>query len=909
MEYKFEVDETDFGHRFEYIPFGTFNSERKIHSSPKWIPTYFPNENTFIYVFKITSNDKMDIGEFRFCDSLDDVNSKYICIGFGGWNNTKSVIGYCNHSIIQQRLMLTNLPTKPMSKKMKRLKQRQTRDDTETDIYVPEVCIKNITDIYWFKFVKENDIITCSIGIGSLEPVYVYKIKSTLIPNIVCIGGWHTKLIIEMIDTKKHSTFENVFQRNKPEQSNELNQMKIVQKIESVESIANIQKVNKVNKVDKVDKVDMINKVDKVEKINKSIETDEIDFNKYHIEIESITSQLLEMKDTIKQLTSQIETMKKLKLIDEQNIKNDVDLLYERVRQEMKDEINKSVEQNKSEFYKVITERNETMMEFVEETVELKVEDTKHKLIEDYETKIKNKVTASYDYLEKKYRTAIEEDMESYKNTLRFNSLDLLDKQMRTMNNEMKAMIETRMKEIETNFINEESAKLTSEMKTNIRKYKMSITEQVSNDLATFKSALEKKVIANMKTISNGVMEESEKQMSNDMSTIIEETVNIARTNLKDMINEIYLEIRNDIYKELFQQMNQQKETMIGTTKIDMSKKHIEMMNEFKERYTKMKDTITNDIDDDIDNFKNRLLNERKQHMIRLNQLMEDNYNQLLIDVKMKIADNEQLSSEKQYQLETIANESMEKFKKDMNEMGTIFTGYGKDVMKEKEMYSPINQYFDRVYVINLDERKDRMGNIDELLSKHNILYKRITAFNGRAEKARVPRQFHNQLAEYGYNQSMKLVMTDAQLNNYERILVFDDDVIFYQTFNINFMNAIKNIPSKWKLLYLGASQHDWDGIEYDDTKFYYNCVKTDGSFALGVHRSLYKEIIDCIDKNKLPFDGTALRFIQGKYNEDCIVLKPNLVIADVTESDIRGKRDMHEMATKFKWNLNSYIK
>ena len=908
MEYKFDIEEAVFEQTFKYKPFGEVNTERKLYYSTKWTPTYKPDENTNIYVFRITTETRTDIGEFRFCNTTNDVNTRYMCVGFGGWNNTKSIIGYCDNSITQQRLILTNQLSKHLSRKLalsKKTKGKQTAqlsNELDTEIYIPDLYIGNKTDVYWFKFVRENDVLSCTLGIGKHEPLYVYKMKNVLTPNIVCIGGWHSQLDIDVIDTKQYPTFGSIFQsqsQSQPSQPLQIHSQPVQDFIQPRHITPIIQTHIEQTKPN-------ISTQTELSEFQKPIERERID------ELSNMINTMSKAIDTLK---DEIVVLKRGHNIEEQKYKLNVEQMYDKLKREMNDELDTYVNQNKHDLYQSIEKKIGDLTTFVDQTVNSKIDDQKQQLIEEYESKLKNKVTAIYEMLNDKYKLIIDDDMENYKNTLRYNTLDKLDVKIAETHNEMKSVVDKRMKEIEDAFMSEESANVESMIKTNIRKYKTSITEQLSNDLETFKTALNRKLSSNMKSISSNVMETAERQMSNDMSNIIEETVNIAKVNLKEKIQEVYGEIKGDIYAELFEHMNKQKDSMIGISKIDMSKKHIELMNDLKERYGKMKENIVNDIDEDIQNFEVRLANDRKSHILRLDNMMEEHYNKLLIDVKMRIADNKQFGPEKQYDLENIVNESLETFGREVrSEANHTFAGLGKNVSDMKNLYSPINQYFDRVYVINLDNRTDRMTRMDTLLGRHNIMYKRISAFDGRQMKGQVPKQYSSTsigLAEYGYCQSVLKVLEDAQQNNYEKILMLDDDVIFSKSFNNNFMNVIRNkgIPSKWKLLYLGASQHEWDDVTCDDTSFTYTCVRTDGSFAVGIHRSVFGELLDCIKKNKVPFDGVALRYIQNKYkNEDtCVVLKPNLVIADVSESDIRGKRDMKEMAVVFRWRLDMY--
>ena len=105
------------------------------------------------------------------------------------------------------------------------------------------------------------------------------------------------------------------------------------------------------------------------------------------------------------------------------------------------------------------------------------------------------------------------------------------------------------------------------------------------------------------------------------------------------------------------------------------------------------------------------------------------------------------------------------------------------------------------------------------------------------------------------------------------------------------------------------AEQHYKDpGIkDYDpDQKFYFP-MKTDGAFALGYDRSVFQFIIDRIDKMNCSFDSGPVRNVYEEYPHKCFVCQPNLIIADVSTSDIRGGRNQEDFSLKMKWDLRLY--
>jgi GR25 family glycosyltransferase involved in LPS biosynthesis len=230
-----------------------------------------------------------------------------------------------------------------------------------------------------------------------------------------------------------------------------------------------------------------------------------------------------------------------------------------------------------------------------------------------------------------------------------------------------------------------------------------------------------------------------------------------------------------------------------------------------------------------------------------------------------------------------------------------------------------MNTYFDKIYISNLERRKDRLEKVKNRLEKNNITnYQIVNAFDGthpqimnewlvylRNKKSKI-----NSSGALAYLYTMKNILTDAVNNNYNRILICDDDIIFHKDFINQFDNKVKTLNNfNWKLLYLGASQLNyWDKITVLNSEYYLPKGTTDGSFAVGIDRSIVSELLQTLNGNILPFDTGPLRYIQSKYSNECLVMYPNIVIADVSNSDIQQTpQDIHQYANKCKWNLNMY--
>ena len=234
-----------------------------------------------------------------------------------------------------------------------------------------------------------------------------------------------------------------------------------------------------------------------------------------------------------------------------------------------------------------------------------------------------------------------------------------------------------------------------------------------------------------------------------------------------------------------------------------------------------------------------------------------------------------------------------------------------------------LDTYFDKIYISNLERRTDRLQLLKTRLEKNNIKnYQIVKAYDGNHPQIKNEFQMYlrnkksriHTSGALGYLYTMKHILTDAINNNYNRILICDDDIIFHNDFVNYFDLKIKGLNNfKWKLLYLGASQLNyWNKVSILNTEYYLPNGTTDGSFAVGIDRSVLSELLQTLNGNILPFDTGPLRYIQTKYSRECLVMYPNIVIADVRNSDIQSitedaSQHLITFSNKCKWNLIDY--
>lgn len=221
-----------------------------------------------------------------------------------------------------------------------------------------------------------------------------------------------------------------------------------------------------------------------------------------------------------------------------------------------------------------------------------------------------------------------------------------------------------------------------------------------------------------------------------------------------------------------------------------------------------------------------------------------------------------------------------------------------------------INSYFDNIYCINLDNRKDRWEKAAKNMEIAGICAERFSGIEGASldfvpkiedeEASSMAGNIENSAA-LGCLLTHLKVVKDAKSKGYKKILILEDDVLFSKDFA---KEAAAAAEKDWKMLYLGASQFDWSGISPEDG--FYRCKNTLGTFAYALDCSIYDNVIKEFERMDRSADN-ALASVQKRI-EGCYVFFPNIAISDVSDSDIRKEKDMKEYSKSMRWNLDRFI-
>lgn len=187
-------------------------------------------------------------------------------------------------------------------------------------------------------------------------------------------------------------------------------------------------------------------------------------------------------------------------------------------------------------------------------------------------------------------------------------------------------------------------------------------------------------------------------------------------------------------------------------------------------------------------------------------------------------------------------------------------------------------------YCINLPKRTDRLDKVMDMFKRHDIdveIWKAIDGKNHKIPKDSPKINQYNKHGILGCMMSHRSLIAHAKKNNYEYIVVFEDDIILSD----NFLDEVKKLEYIYfDMFYLGGHFGSYDNDIKRITGQLHECIKVGGTYAYIMKNTVYDFILDNMDY-RYGSDEFYGQFVQKKYK--CLAIIPFLVNHDVTYSDI----------------------
>lgn len=145
------------------------------------------------------------------------------------------------------------------------------------------------------------------------------------------------------------------------------------------------------------------------------------------------------------------------------------------------------------------------------------------------------------------------------------------------------------------------------------------------------------------------------------------------------------------------------------------------------------------------------------------------------------------------------------------------------------ELFSPLNEYFDHIYVLTLEHTKDRQENVAKVLDGLNWSFfwgtdkKKLDMETVKRDgvydeaKHRETKRTHRamSLGEVACSLSHRRIHEDMLEKGYQRVLIMEDDVLPQPENLRRFNEVVAQLPDNWELLMLGYYGHKPPTLRY----------------------------------------------------------------------------------------------
>lgn len=197
-----------------------------------------------------------------------------------------------------------------------------------------------------------------------------------------------------------------------------------------------------------------------------------------------------------------------------------------------------------------------------------------------------------------------------------------------------------------------------------------------------------------------------------------------------------------------------------------------------------------------------------------------------------------------------------------------------------------LQNYFDKIFYINLDKRTDRNDECQSELSKYNIQAERVSAVDASTLHSSQfpPKKINFRTGAYGLLLTNLEIFKRAKTEGYKSIVIFEDDILFINRFDEYFEVIYQQVPDDWQMLYLGAN-HVIPPIMVTDNVG--KCIKTFTTHAMVFKESVYDVVIEGISKLDGPID---IKYSEVFFKVNAYSFCPSIVFQRPSHSDIEDR-------------------
>jgi len=192
-----------------------------------------------------------------------------------------------------------------------------------------------------------------------------------------------------------------------------------------------------------------------------------------------------------------------------------------------------------------------------------------------------------------------------------------------------------------------------------------------------------------------------------------------------------------------------------------------------------------------------------------------------------------------------------------------------------------INNCFSKIYCVNLDKRPNRWEQAKIEFEKHNLEVERFSATDGCSIKiqSNIPR------GALGCSSSHMNIIKKAQDENLDKVLIFEDDVVFIENLQKRFEECYNELPENWDMFYFGGNHNNKHQL-YNFSKNLRKIGNTYSTHAYAIRNTIYDLAISRVSGFKQEVD---VCYAQIQKERNCYVCWPHLAWQRPGFSDVMG--------------------
>jgi len=194
-----------------------------------------------------------------------------------------------------------------------------------------------------------------------------------------------------------------------------------------------------------------------------------------------------------------------------------------------------------------------------------------------------------------------------------------------------------------------------------------------------------------------------------------------------------------------------------------------------------------------------------------------------------------------------------------------------------------LNNYFDKIFCINLDSRPDRWKEVQKEFVKNKIIVERISSIRGSDLGIDFPSEIKE--GAVGCSLSHLFSFKYAKQMKFDNFLLLEDDVIFEKDVNSIFSNISPQIPVDWDMLYLGGQHyHGMNLVQISENIF--KCEYTLSTHSVAFRHTVYDRFINSLVDITKPCD---VHYAKSHREINSYVIIPHLTWQSQSFSDVEN--------------------